>query len=248
MSSSPRILTFDIETSPNISFTWGLWQQNVSLSQLVKSGEVISFAAKWYGEKKIYFHSVHHDGKEAMLGAAYDYLNEADIVVHYNGKTFDVPWFNAEFVRQGWSPPSPYAQVDLLQTVRSNFRFPSKKLDYVSQELGLGAKTSHTGFQLWVDCMEGKEKAWNLMRKYNRQDVALTEKLYDRLKPWIKNHPHAGLFSGEDHGCVQCGGMRLAKRGTARTASSVYQRYQCSDCGRWQRGNKALSRTIMKGG
>ena len=45
-----RILFFDLETSPMTAHTWGLWQQNVSLSQIVESTEVICFGAQWYGE------------------------------------------------------------------------------------------------------------------------------------------------------------------------------------------------------
>jgi DNA polymerase elongation subunit (family B) len=235
MSSSPRVLILDIETSPNMAHVWGLFNQNVGLSQLLESGEVICWAAKWLGAKQTVFKSVHHHGREEMLKTIYDLVDEADVVVHYNGVSFDMKWLNAEWAREGWSPPSPYQQVDLLRVVKSQFRFPSNKLDYVSQTLKLGKKTTHTGHQLWLDCLAGKEEAWKLMRKYNRQDVALTETLYERLKPWIKNPPHTGLYTDTPDGCPECGSTSLQKRGTAYTAASAYQRFLCNDCGRWSR-------------
>lgn len=236
-----KVLTIDIETAPNLAHVWGLWNQNVGLSQLAQSGEVISFAAKWHGNKNVHFHSVHHDGRDAMLEAAHRYLDEADVVVHYNGQKFDIPWLNAEFVREGKTPPAPYKQVDLLRSVKKNFRFPSNKLDYVAQQLGLGAKTSHTGFDLWLKCMAGDDKAWALMKRYNMQDVRLTEKLYDRLLPWTPTLLNPALITpGELDTCPGCGSQKLEKRGFSYTTVSVYQQYRCKGCGRWSRGGKRI--------
>lgn len=240
---SPKILTLDIETAPNLAYVWGMFKQNVGLSQLVETGEVISFAAKWHGKKKVLFYSVYHDGKEAMIQAAHDLISEADIVVHYNGKSFDMPWLNREFLLAGLEPPAPYRQVDLLLVVRKQFNFTSNKLDHVAQKLDLGAKTSHTGFQLWLDCMAGKASAWKLMKQYNKHDVALTEKLYDKLLPWINPHPNMGLYNGEVHCCPKCGSKDLQKRGYAYTNASVFQRYACNGCGGWSRGSRRVDTT-----
>jgi len=60
--SAPRILVLDIETSPNLAWVWGMWDQNVGINQLVESQTVLCFAARWLGEKKVHFHSVHQDG------------------------------------------------------------------------------------------------------------------------------------------------------------------------------------------
>ena len=59
-----KILTIDIETRPSLAYVWGLWDQNVGLNQVEEFGTVISWAAKWHGEKKVYFASDHHDGQE----------------------------------------------------------------------------------------------------------------------------------------------------------------------------------------
>ena len=42
-----------------------------------------------------------------MLKRIYDLIDEADVVVHYNGKSFDMPTLSKEFIGQGWSPPAP---------------------------------------------------------------------------------------------------------------------------------------------
>lgn len=238
----PRILFIDIETGPNLAHVWGLWQQNVGLPQLLESGEVLCFAAKWHGKKKVFYFSSYHHGKERMLQEAHALLSEADIVVHYNGIRFDIPHLNREFVESGMEPPAPFKQIDLLRTVKAQFRFPSNKLDYVVQALNLGAKVEHSGHKLWVDCLQGKAGAWADMKAYNIHDVVITEKLYDKLRPWIANHPAVGLYSGEAHSCPACGAGEesLQRRGYAYTGVSVFQRYQCNECGKWSRGAKRV--------
>lgn len=241
-----KILTIDIETSPNLAHVWSLWNTNVGLNQIMESGEVICFAAKWYDSKNVMFFSAHHHGKEEMVSAAHALLEEADVVVHFNGQKFDIPHLNREFLQEGLTPPAPYAQVDLLRVVKKQFRFPTNKLDYVVQQLGIGRKTPHTGHQLWVDCLAGSEKAWRLMRRYNKQDVVVTEKLYDYLLPWVPSHPNHKLYAGgELEACPNCGSHELKMQGRAYTSVSVYQRYKCSDCGKWTRGNKRLDASAV---
>ncbi|MFD5308279.1 ribonuclease H-like domain-containing protein [Streptomyces ardesiacus] len=243
-----KILVLDIETSPSLAHVWSLWQTNVGLSQLLESGEVICFAAKWVGAEETIFFSKFHDGKEAMVTAAHELLDEADAVIHYNGQRFDIPHLNREFVEGGLKPPSPYSQIDLLKVVKKQFRFPSNKLDYVTKALGLDHKVSHAGHTLWVKCMAGDYQAWEEMKKYNVQDVVITEQLYDKLLPWIPSHPSHGLYvEGDGEVCPNCGGGELQKRGWSHTQVSSYQRYQCTGCGKWSRGGKRLRGIDIRG-
>ena len=238
-----KILLLDIETSPNTAHVWGLWQQNVSINQLMESSYVLCYAAKWLGEEDIYFDSVHQSKPKTMLKGIHALLDSADAVIHYNGTKFDIPTLNKEFLLAKLLPPSPYKQIDLLRVVRSNFRFPSNKLDYVSQRLGLGSKHAHEGHDLWVKCMNGDKDAWKRMEEYNIQDVVLLESLYDNLLPWIKNAPNRNLYQ-ETTGCPTCGSTRLHKRGTAVSTTGSYQRYQCRDCGSWSQGTKSIRKSV----
>jgi DNA polymerase elongation subunit (family B) len=237
-----KILLLDIETSPNTAHVWGLWQQNVSINQLMESSYVLCYAAKWLGEEDIYFDSVHQSKPKAMLKGIHELLNESDAVIHYNGTKFDIPTLNKEFLLNKLLPPSPYKQIDLLRVVRSNFRFPSNKLDYVSQRLGLGSKHAHEGHSLWVKCMNNDKDAWKRMEEYNIQDVVLLESLYNNLLPWIKNAPNRNLYQ-DTTGCPTCGSISLQKRGTAVSITGTYQRYQCKSCGSWSQGTKSIRKS-----
>ena len=240
-----KVLLLDIETSPNLVYSWGLFNQNIPIGSIVEPGKTLCWAAKWEGKKKILFSSSHKDGEKSMVGQMWALLDEADAVIHYNGKRFDIPTLNREFVRFNMVPPTNYKEIDLYQTVKSKFRFVSNKLDFVSQELGLGAKVQHKGMELWRDCMAGDATSWRAMEKYNKQDVRLLEPLYRKLLPWITTHPNRGLWLGNDDQptCRNCGSTNIKKKGLERTTTMIYQRYKCKDCGANMRGRKRAVKT-----
>jgi DNA polymerase elongation subunit (family B) len=242
-----RVLAIDIENSPNVAHVWGLWDQNVSLSQLRESAHTISFAARWLDSDETVFYSVHHDGKDAMLRAAWDLLNEADVVMGWNSRGFDAKHLNREFIEAGILPPSPWRDLDLMLEVKKVFRFPSNKLDYVAGALGVGHKVQNRGHELWILCMAGDDEAWEEMKTYNIQDVDLLIDLYNKLQPWIKGHPAVGLYIGEEYGCPNCGSTKLSRRGFSYTGASVFQRFHCSDCGAWSRAARRVATTALRG-
>lgn len=235
-----NILLLDIETAPNLAYVWGLWQQNIAINQIEASSHVLCWSAKWFGQDRVHFDSIKKSDRMKMLSRIHTMLDRADAVVHYNGKKFDIPTLNKEFVINGFSPPSPYKQIDLLQVCRRAFRFESNKLDYVTQSLGIGQKVRHEGHDLWVKCMKLDREAWKRMEEYNRHDVVLLERLYVQLRPWIQSHPNLGTF--EDYPCcTNCGSDSVHRRGYAVTRVMKYPRFQCRDCGTWFRGNKSVS-------
>lgn len=235
-----KILLLDIETAPNVAHVWGLWQQNVGLPQILDSGYVLCWSAKWLDSDEIMFASTYHNGPKMMLKMIHQLLDEADVVVHYNGDKFDIPTLNKEFLLYNLTPPAPSKHTDLLKTVRRQFRFPSNKLDYIAQALGIGRKTSHIGHELWIRCMNNEDTAWKQMRDYNTNDVVLLEKVYKKLKPWIKGHANYSLYSEDSHVCPNCGSSKFHKKGFAYTNSCVYQRYKCNDCGHPFRDTKNI--------
>jgi DNA polymerase elongation subunit (family B) len=230
-----KLLMLDIETAPHLSATWGLFQQNVALDQLITPGYTLSWAAKWYGEREVMFESV-MTGEKRMVKRIYDLLEEADAVCHYNGTKFDIPTLNKEFLLKGLKPPKPFREIDLLRTARSRFRLASNKLDFVATVLGLGSKTKHKGMSMWLRCMEKDPAAWKIMEKYNKQDVLLLEKVYVQLLPWIQGHPN--LSTVEDiECCPKCESESYQARGSAITSAGKYARFQCNDCGSWFRAS-----------
>lgn len=240
-----RLLAWDLELTPMNVWSWSLWPDAIPIQAIKEPQHILCFGARWYGSKNVIFKSVYHDGLEDTLNTIHRLLDEADATISWNGAAFDSKHIRREFKLAGMDPPSPWKEIDLLRTARSQFKFASTKLDHVAQQLGVGAKTQHSGFKLWLDCMgengeEAQAKAWPLMRRYQKQDVNLLIDLYDEMLPWIPNHPNVALHNDVPNGCKQCGSTHLQRRGYVFKTARKYQRYQCQDCGTWQPGSKSL--------
>lgn len=239
----PRILLWDVEASPLQVYTWSLWPKSIPINMVNETQRILCWGAQWYGEKKVMVGTEWDDGREGMLQGIHDLLSEADFVVSWNGQRYDSKMINREFLKEGMKPVPPYREIDLMVTARSAFKFASNKLDHVAQELGVGNKIQHSGFDMWRGVMNGDTKAQDEMTAYMKQDVRLLTPVYDKLKGWIKMmHP----VSHEVGSCHNCGSTNLHRRGFAKSLSGVYQRFQCVDCGRWLRGTKRRQVTELR--
>lgn len=249
MSNAPRILTLDIETSPNIVHRWSLYGDSpVGINQIVEPQRVLSCAFKWHDKIRVEFRSEHHDGHAAFIARAHELISSADIIVHFNGKRFDMPHLRTEFILAGLDPYPPVQEIDLYQVIKTRFRFPSNKLDYIATRLGVGGKVSHIGHPLWTGCLAGDPASWATMKRYNMNDVVITEGVYDKVQAWMATHPNMNLFGDDTHvtACPRCGSVDYQRRGLMRTATSVYQRFQCQQCGSWFRSSRADGGTTTR--
>lgn len=236
-----KVFLLDIETRPNEVMSWGLYNQNISINQILRPGSTLCWAGKWLSDRKVHFRSSWNDGEGQMVRDAYEFMNEADAVVTYNGNKFDLPTLHKEFVLLGLTPPKPSYSIDLYRTVRKQFRFASNKLDFVCQQLGLGAKTQHKGMDLWRGVINDNPSDQRTMERYNKQDVVLLERLYHKLKPWVSSHPSVPLHNGDTEraACPCCGSLSVQSRGYRYTRTGVFSQFVCNDCGRWSRSRMA---------
>lgn len=246
-SSRAKILYVDIECSPNTAHVWGLWDQNIGLAQLKQSARIMGFSYRWYGANTTARWVGENNTTRMLMLQALKWLYcQADVVVTYNGNSFDHKVINAELVSEGIDPPSQYQSLDLYRVVAKNFRFPSKKLAYVAQQLIADTKIQTGGHELWNQCLDPNvdEKtrriAWRLMSRYCNQDVNLMVPLHQALLPWMGDTVNIAFIGGKTHGCPKCGHSKLTKRGFTQTGTRRYQRFQCPSCRGWTRGNKSI--------
>ena len=235
--SKPKVLFFDIETAPNLAYVWGKYDQNVL--SFKREWELLSFAWKWQGESKVSClgRPDFRDKSEASLvRALWKLLDEADVVVAHNGDDFDNKKARAKFVQHGLKPPTPYKTIDTKKIAKSNFNFNSNSLNDLGQTLRLGKKVSTGGFDLWLDCMANKPAAWAKMKKYNKQDVVLLEKVYDKLKVWDTKHLNLASMAHVLDACPICASKKLHRKGYSYTRVSMRAKIQCQDCGHWHMG------------
>lgn len=239
--NKPRILIYDIENTPTVVTTWGLWEQNAI--ETLEEWYILSYAYKWLGEDKVHvvalpdFKGYSKDKKndKALCESLHKLFEEADIVVAHNGDEHDQKKSNARFIYHGLKPPSPYKSIDTKKIAKKYFKFNSNSLNNLGTYFSLGNKVENNGIKLWRACMEGDLKAWALMKKYNKQDVVLLEKVYNKLVPWMYKFPTVQRDYGQ---CPHCKSKKLQSRGSYKLVSSDYKKLQCQSCGHWFRGEK----------
>ena len=244
--SKAKILIVDIETFPNLSYTWGKYEQNVI--RFKQESCIATYAAKWLG-KPVFAKGL--NSYENYVPGTYDDMelvtdlhalfDKADIIVAHNGIDFDIKVCQSRFIFHGLKPPAPFKVVDTKRVAKRVGRFNSNKLDDLGELLDLGRKIK-TDFDLWQGCINGDKKAWAKMLKYNKKDVVLLEKLYLRLLPWMSTHPNRGLL--ENATCPKCGRNDAHSRGEYLTTTRRYQRFQWQSCGGWFRTNKSTGKVV----
>jgi hypothetical protein len=248
-NNKPKVLIYDIETAPILSYVWGLWDNNVALNQIASDWHVLSWSAKWLGDppnKVMYMDqrkAKNIEDDRLILKKIWELLDEADIVITQNGKSFDQKKLNARFIIHGFQPPSSYKHIDTKLIARKHFGFTSAKLEYMTDKLCSTYKKlkhgKYPGFEMWKECMSGNIDAWKEMEKYNKHDVLALEELYTRLSPWDSSINFSLYSDSTEHTC-KCGSNELIKNGYYYTNVAKYQRYKCKKCGSETRDRQNL--------
>lgn len=258
--SGPVIVTLDIESQRAVTETWDLWPKYIPIDNVIVPKRILCFAAKIYGKDKVHFHAAwnDHDAEayDKMIRAAWDLLNRADIVVGWNSTRYDIQHFQAAFGRLELGPPSPFRSLDLMQVAKKNFSSGemSNKLDWFSREWLGDRKLNHSATDIWRDIRYGnrdeRRAAQKVMREYNRKDVLLTERLFERFKPWTGIN--YALYSpeldesGRLQRCTKCASGNLQSRGRFHTNTYSYERFYCNDCGGWNKGRRMVYTTELR--
>lgn len=236
-----KVLLVDEEVSPTLSWHYGQYDTH---SILVEQPPILlSFAWKWLGDKGepecltiLDRPLVDRFNHNLLVKELWKLFDEAEVVVAHN-INFDMKMANAFFLRAGLNPPSWYKPFCTLKTARKYFKLDNNKLDYLGHLLLGEGKTETTHADVWYDMLfaEGKKrkKANELMKAYNKMDVVLLEKIYNRLLPYADNHPNMALAAGMDYLCPKCGfDSEFKVKAYRKTAGQINAiQYQCKHCG-----------------
>lgn len=239
----PKILIFDIETSPSISYTFGRFKYNIAYDQVEQEPMMLTWSAKWlYSTEvmsdKVTAEEVLNVDDYRIVKSLWNLMDEADIVVAHFGDRFDLPMLNTRAILNGLPPYNTVRSVDTKKVASGVFKFPSNKLDALAKYFGIPGKID-TEFQLWIDCIKGKEEALEKMRVYNVQDVDVLEEVYLKLRPYIKSHPNVAVYLNTDErGCSACGSTELTETDKYQyTNTGKFKLYRCK-CGALSRGRR----------
>lgn len=246
----PKILIFDIETAPMTAYVWRRWKQNISLDQTISEWFIICWSAKWLYEDKVMgdvltSEEAIQQNDKRITESLWKLIDEADIVVAYNGKKADIPWMNTRFICNGLVPPSPYRIIDPIETAKRRFAFSSNKLDALAGYFNIPHKLETT-FELWKGCMQGDKESLNYMLEYNKKDSYILEEVYLKLRPWIQNHPNIANLTDENC-CPHCGSFNYEtiEDKYYNTQTGKYVIHRCKHCGTIFRDRKKCNESTM---
>lgn len=241
----PKILFFDIETTPNLIFSWGIGKTYSTHDSIYKERKVSCVCYKWAHEKRVrelHMDMAKHDinkydddADKEMLSEFSKVYGQADVVVAHNGAHFDLPTLKSRIIRHNLPPISP-TLLDDTYIQSKPIRFNNHRLDYLGQFLNLGRKES-TSYRLWVDIMHGSKRALKAMIHYCKQDVSLLEKIYNKLKPYVKTKLNLSVFRQDPTCCPSCGG-KLWKDGIKHVGLKIVNQFECSKCHKKTRGGE----------
>lgn len=240
-----RLLFYDIETSPMLSWHWQARTEYISASMSESDDRfLLCWSAKWSDGQEVV--SARVTQKEAraqddarIVAKLADLIREADYVVAHNGVRFDTKRVNARLLLHRLPPLGNVQQIDTLSIARQSFDLPYNNLDYLARKLGFGQKLS-TSFDLWRRAFYGEVSALKEMEAYNRQDVVLLEAVYHALAPYAKTLPRlVDATEWREELCPYCGSKERKKDGYHRTKVNTFQKYRC-ECGRSYRGWQAI--------
>ena len=224
----PKILSVDLETTANQGYYWG---QNfeTGIIETIEYWKILSYATKWLHGKSIVRGWIDTKNEENLVKELWKLLDEADIVIAHNGKSFDIKKANTKFLEYDLGLPSPYKLIDTKIEAKKYLSLPSYSLNNICDKFGFGHKIEHEGWELWKKCIAGDKKSWDKMKRYNLHDVILLEKVYLKLRPLMTNHPNLTLWN-KSHSCPKCGGTTLHRGGYYTNATTCYQVWRCADC------------------
>jgi uncharacterized protein YprB with RNaseH-like and TPR domain len=238
----PRVLFFDVETTPIRAYVWQTGKQFINYSQIIKGDrtKIICIAYKWEHENRVrcLTWDLRKQSCDQIIDEFSKIVSGADVAIGHNGDRFDVKQINTQRLLSGKPPISWPTTEDSLKQLKQIFFFPSYKLDYISKLL-LNEGKSPMVLQDWIDILERKDKkALNKMVKYCKRDVALLAEAYGKVKPFLTPKVSRALLTGGK--CRSCGSARVSKDGTKTLVGGRYQRYQCQDCGHKFRDSQTL--------
>lgn len=232
--SNIKRLFFDIETSPNIVYSWRIgYNLNITPENIINERAIICISYKWETEDKI--HTLTWDKNQCDKQMLIDFIkvaNQSDEMIAHNGDRFDIKWIRTRCIFHRIPMFPNYKTLDTLKKAKSGFNFNSNKLDYIAQYLGVGAKVKHSGFDMWKGVMANDKNALSEMANYCEGDIIVLEDVFLTMQNYIKQNTHAGVLNNNlKYSCPCCASENITLVKNNVTAMGTIKRLiECTDC------------------
>lgn len=255
-----NVIEWDIETAPAISHIWRPNMQFIPQNMMIEDTFIMMIGWKQWGTDEP-TQSVRVTGPEAVarddsriVKQFAEVLYRADVIVAHNGDRFDWPHLNGRMAIHQIDPIGYITKIDTLKLAKKNFNFTHNNLDYLGKIFGEGHKLK-TDWELWEQASRGSVPHLKLMEEYMIQDVNLLDRVFYRMVPYVDRlaRLQESVVIEEDI-CLVCGSKNKQRRGTYRTQSGNFPKYQCQGqlpngarCGRYRRGRSSIRHQKAEG-
>ncbi|HEV2120753.1 MAG TPA: ribonuclease H-like domain-containing protein [Candidatus Bathyarchaeia archaeon] len=118
-------------------------------------------------------------------------LESYDVMVTWNGRSFDIPFLTTRLMRHGLDP-RPFLRkphIDLADVVKSRLRLTFTYLDHVCDFFQVDRKRGPMGLDvpyLHVRALEGDSSALLSIRDHCLDDLRATRQVFFKLKPLVE--------------------------------------------------------------
>ena len=245
--NTAKILYWDIEIAPFLSFHWDKWGVNIGNDYHLTEKFMLSHSWAWNdGEIEgsvLTPDEAKAQNDERIVLEAWHLLNEADILIAHNGAKFDVKMINGFFLRHGFPPPSPYKVIDTYRIAKRKFKLTSNSLAYLARFLGVPLKLDSGGMEAFKQAYFGSQEALDNMLVYNKGDIDTLRAVYHKLRTWDNDGVNMGVYSDHPTVCANCGSDDLyVMEGKYQfTTVSAFNLVRCNGCSAISRLRKSTS-------
>ncbi len=173
--TASRIVILDIETT-SLAADAGIM---VGAGLLPENGPGEYLTVKSTGEEK------------GVLSKLVSRLAGYDVIVTWNGRSFDLPFLTTRLLSHGLDPRPLLGKrhVDLGEVVKGRLRLTFNYLEHVCDFLGIEKKRGPMGMDvphLYLKAQEGDVRALRIIREHCLDDLEATRKVFARLKPLLE--------------------------------------------------------------
>ena len=118
-------------------------------------------------------------------------LESYDVMVTWNGRSFDVPFLTTRLMKHGIDPRPILrkSHIDLADVVKSRLRLTFTYLDHVCEFFQIERKKGPMGLDvphLYIRALEGDSRAAASIREHCLDDLRATRQVFLKLKPLLE--------------------------------------------------------------
>jgi uncharacterized protein YprB with RNaseH-like and TPR domain len=170
-----RIVIFDIETT----------------SLEADAGVLVSAGLMSDTGRSEYLEARRTSQEKSLLSKLSRRLEGYDVMITWNGRSFDIPFLTTRLMKHGLDPRSLLrkSHIDLADVVKSRLRLTFTYLDHVCDFFQIERKKGPMGLDvphLYVQALEGDRKASSSIRDHCLDDLRATRQVFLRLKPLVE--------------------------------------------------------------